>query len=255
MVAQQDLLAEFEKIADELNKVLANLEGSTLVKRLKAASREQYVVAGKIGDQLGDTFGMRGRAVDGPAKTLHELSDVEAASSQNVSTIMDDMQAYFERRRFQRFKTVLDEMREQDAVGSLRQLGDDVRLETGMSIAQCEFWSDTFDRWADNLVDPACAGKCPGCKSKGSLPPSLVLEAMQILEGGGELARGDPRGRAGTACHRGPRNMASARQDSARRRSGLPERVADAQRADQRIARRQGRISPRRSHCWAAWNR
>ena len=34
---QQDLLAEFEKIADELNRVLANLEGSTLVKRLKAA--------------------------------------------------------------------------------------------------------------------------------------------------------------------------------------------------------------------------
>ena len=36
---QQDLLAEFEKIADELNRVLANLEGSTLLKRLKAASR------------------------------------------------------------------------------------------------------------------------------------------------------------------------------------------------------------------------
>ena len=36
---QQDLLAEFEKIADELNRVLASLEGSTLLKRLKAASR------------------------------------------------------------------------------------------------------------------------------------------------------------------------------------------------------------------------
>ncbi len=181
VVVQKDLLAEFEKIADELNKVLANLEGSTLVKRLKAASREQYVVAGKIGDKLGETFGMRGRAVDGAAKNLHELSDVEMASSQKVSTIMDDMQAYFERRRFQRFKTVLDEMREQDAVGSLRQLGDDVRLESGMSIAQCEFWSDSFDRWADNLVDPAC-GKCQGCKAKGCLPPSLILEAMKILE-------------------------------------------------------------------------
>jgi hypothetical protein len=107
---------------------------------------------------------------------------VEEASSQTLSTIMDDMQAYFERRRFQRFKTVLDEMREEDVVGSLRQLSDDVRAETGMSIAQAEFWSDTFDRWADDLVDPACAGKCPGCKSKGSLPPSVVLEAMQILE-------------------------------------------------------------------------
>jgi len=61
-------------------------------------------------------------------------------------------------------------------------LSDDVRVETGLSMAQCEYWSDTFDRWADDLVDPACAGKCPGCKSKGSLPPSIVLEAMKILE-------------------------------------------------------------------------
>ncbi len=60
VTAQQDLLAEFEKIADELNKVLANLEGSTLLKRLKAASREQYLMAGKLGDQLSDTFGQRG---------------------------------------------------------------------------------------------------------------------------------------------------------------------------------------------------
>jgi multiple sugar transport system substrate-binding protein len=27
------------------------------------------------------------------------------------------------------------------------------------------------------------SGACPGCKSKGSLPPSIVLEVLQILEG------------------------------------------------------------------------
>lgn len=182
ITAQQDLLAEFEKIADELNKVLANLEGSTLVKRLKAASRQQYVFAGKVGDQLGGAFGRKGSPAATAKEALKELSKVEEKSSLDLSTIMDDMQAYFERRRMQRFKTVLDEMREQDAVGSLRQLADDVKVEAGLSIAQAEFWSDTLDRWADDLVDPACAGKCPGCKSKSSLPPSIVLEAMQILE-------------------------------------------------------------------------
>src|SRR5260221_7251198 len=96
---------------------------------------------------------------------------------------MDDIEAYFERRRYQRFKVVLDEMKKEDAVGSLRQLGDELAKETGFSIAQCEYWSDTFDRWADNLLDPACSGKCPGGKSKASLPPSVVLEAMHILEG------------------------------------------------------------------------
>jgi hypothetical protein len=180
--AQQDLLAEFEKIADELNQLLANLEGSTLVKRLKAASRKQYVIAGKIGDQLGGAFGQKAKTDAAQVQALAQLSSQETASSQDLSTIMDDLEAYFERRRYQRFKTVLDEMRKEDAVGSLRQLGDDLAKEAGLSIAQCEFWSDTFDRWADNLLDPACNGKCPGGKSKASLPPSVVLEAMQILE-------------------------------------------------------------------------
>ena len=110
------------------------------------------------------------------------MSEQEAKGSHDVSLIMDDMQSYFERRQFLRFKTVLDEMRQQDVIGGLRQLGDDIKKENGVSIAQCEFWSDTLDRWAEDLVDPACSGTCPGGKSTSSLPPSIVLEVLQILE-------------------------------------------------------------------------
>ncbi len=156
---QRDLLAEFEKIADELNQILANLEGSTLLKRLKAASRKQYVIGGRIGDQIGPAFGIAPSVVDeGPLKVLEDMSAEEGKESQTVSLIMDDMHAYFERRKFVKFKAVLDEMRQTDVVGSLRQLGDDVRKESGISMAQCEFWSDTLDRWAEDLVDPAKGG-------------------------------------------------------------------------------------------------
>jgi hypothetical protein len=156
---QEDLLAEFDKIADELNRILANLEGSTLVKRLKAASRQQYLIAGRINDQVSDAFGQAPTLVeDAASRVLDEMSSQEGKESQSVSAIMDDMHAFFERRKFMKFKSVLDEMREYDAIGSLRQLGDDIRKETGISIAQAEYWSDTFDRWADDLVDPARGG-------------------------------------------------------------------------------------------------
>ncbi len=156
---QEDLLAEFEKIADELNRVLANLEGSTLVKRLKAASRLQYTIAGKVGDQLPHAFGNAKSLMDESAgKVLGEVADHESKASQDVSFIMDDMHAYFERRRMVNFKTVLEEMRQFDVIGGLRQVGDDVRKESGLSVAQCEFWSDTLDRWAEDLVDPASGG-------------------------------------------------------------------------------------------------
>ncbi len=181
--AQQDLLAEFDRIAEELNRVLANLEGSTLVKRLKAASRVQTQVAGRLGDQVGETFGLaEPRLAAAPAKRLDDLATRENEGSQNVSVIMDDLQAYFERRAYARFKSVLDEMRALDVVGSLRQIGVEVKRESGASIAQCEYWSDTLDRWADDLIDPASSGTCPGSRSKGSLPPSIILEVLQILE-------------------------------------------------------------------------
>ena len=83
---------------------------------------------------------------------------LEADGSQNVSRIMDDMQGYFERRRIMQFKTVLDDMRQQDVVASLRQLGDELPTEQGLSLAQCEYWSDSLDRWAEDLVDPASGG-------------------------------------------------------------------------------------------------
>jgi hypothetical protein len=184
IVAQKDLLAEFEKIAEELNEILANLEGSTLVKRLKAQSRTQDRVAVKMGKQIGDAFGKGELAakVKPQAEVIETLATQEATSSHDVSLIMDDMHAYFERRQFLQFKTVLEDMKKLDAVGSIRQLGDDLKKEHGLSIAQAEFWSDTLDRWAEDLVDPSKCGKCKGCKSKGSLPPSIVLEVLQVLE-------------------------------------------------------------------------
>ena len=180
---QEDLLAEFDKIADELNRVLANLEGSTLVKRLKAASRVQYRIGGRLGDQVNDAFGAADSSPKEAQKNLFkELAGLEAKSGHDLSNIMDDMQSYFERRRFAKFKNVLDDMIKQDVLGGLRQLTDDLPKESGLSMAQCEYWSDTFDRWAEDLVDPSNCGACPGCKSRGSLPPSIVLEVLQVLE-------------------------------------------------------------------------
>lgn len=180
---QQDLLAEFEKIADELNNILANLEGSTLVKRLKAASRKQQQVASRLASLVSNSFGVSDREKEADASAFAELAEIEAVSGQEASHIMDDMDAYFQRSRFMSFQRVLEDMRKQDVTAGIRQLGDELRKENGLSISQAEYWSDTFDRWAEDLVEVTKCGACPGAKAKGSLPPSVVLEVLQLLEG------------------------------------------------------------------------
>jgi hypothetical protein len=180
---QADLLAEFEKITDELNQVLANMEGSTLVKRLKAAAREQYDIATRLTKQLSSLFGIEKISDPGRREFLTSLANVETDSHRTVSYIMDDIDAYFERRRMVRFKEVLDDMRTMDVLGGLRNLSEEIPKDQGLSIAGCEYWSDALDRWAEDLVDPAQAGTCPGGKSRDSLPPSIILEVLRILEG------------------------------------------------------------------------
>ena len=155
---QEDLLAEFEKLAEEMNAILANLEGSTLVKRLKAASREQDQVAERIGARIDAVFGAKRLAKPEDRKMLSDLAEIEKKSSQSVSYIMDDMDSYYQRRRMLQFKNVLDEMKTAEVLTALTELGEEIPKTQGMSIAQAEYWSDTFDRWADDLVDPMSGG-------------------------------------------------------------------------------------------------
>ena len=180
---QMALLEEFDKVSEELNKIMANLEGSTLVKRFKAAAREQIQVADATSETLSDAFGLRAKRVPSEQKkTLEQLSSRETNALTSVGQIIDDLEAFYERRQMVKFRDVLEDIKKEDPMDGLRRLSQTVVEQQGIAIAEAEFWSDTFDRWAEDLVDPACKGQCPGSKSKASLPPSIVLEVMQILE-------------------------------------------------------------------------
>ncbi len=67
---QRDLLAEFAKVADQLNEILISLESSTFVKRFKAASRRQTQMAAQLGERSLQGFG---RARVNPNKSLRKL--------------------------------------------------------------------------------------------------------------------------------------------------------------------------------------
>jgi len=180
---QEELLAEFDKIADELNKLMANLEGSTLVKRLKAASREQMQIADSTSSELDEAFGSSLKRLKSDQQLrISQLKAREESELGKVGLILDDLEAFHERRPLVKFQSVLEDMKKEDVLGGIRTLSDRVLESQGIAVAEAEYWSDTMDRWAEDLVDPACKGECKGSKSKSSLPPSLILEVMQILE-------------------------------------------------------------------------
>jgi hypothetical protein len=183
IASQEALLEEFAKVADDLAAVMARLEGSTFVKRFKLASREQAALGGRIAALEPEAFGRPERRPPEVRQAMGDAVESSVREVEKVSNLMDDLQAYFDRRQLPAFRTVLEEMKDLDTLGSLRQLADDIPREAGMSIAQAEFWSDTFDRLADDLVPPpGDAQEGSGDGEQESLPPDVVLEAMRILE-------------------------------------------------------------------------
>ncbi len=184
VIEQEDLLAEFNKVSEEMNRILADLEGSTFVKRLKAASRAQTQMARTLGEQVADSFGLSSVRQNDSSKTVfNELKEQDRLNLLRLDEIQQDMEAYYQRKQFTKFKNVLNEMEEMDPFTGLDTKSEIMDEEVGWSFTMTEYWADTFDRWAEDLVDPASGGTCPGSKSSGSLPPSIVLEIMKLLEG------------------------------------------------------------------------
>ena len=190
---QQDLLAEFEKIADELNKVLANLEGSTLVKRLKAASRAQYE------DRRPDQRRPLGSTAS--ASTAGRMSSPKPAQGPRprwpsrrrraVTRGLDDHGRHASPTSSAGGSCPVQDRAGRDAQGrtssaSLRQLGDDLKSRVRASRSpSAEFWSDTLDRWAEDLVDPTCkswlrapaASRRTACRRRSSWKSSRSSKA------------------------------------------------------------------------------
>ncbi len=182
---QQELLDEFARVADELQRILDNLEGSTFVKRLKAASRRQFEVASDMSTGLLNSFGVEvNHVAEGTRKHAANIAEREQGQSDLIWNVQSDLEAYYHRVRDGKFKVVLDEMQEENPVGGLSEVGKTIRSNrSGRAIAGAEYWADNLDRWAEQLVGPACAcnGQCPPGKGD-SLPPAIVLAVMKILE-------------------------------------------------------------------------
>ena len=181
---QSSLLADFQKVRDDLQKIMDDLEDSTFVKRLKSASREQMQVAEGLNRTLFDGFGVSsGTTAESVTRLTEQLAAREAAQSDRLRIIQDDLQAYFDRRSEQKFERILREMDETEVVSKISELGEAVRTNrSGTSISAAEYWADTLDRWAEELVSASKCGQCKGGNSD-SLPPAIVLEVLRILEG------------------------------------------------------------------------
>lgn len=169
------LLAEFARVSDELAAVLASLEASTFVKRFKKASRDQMVAAKDLNTKTLGSFGLDRQ----PAKEAATIAEHEKKQSETVWVIQSDLEAYYARKPEMHFKNIIGQMKETQVVKMLAYLGEQAAVNlSGSSMAGAEYWADTLDRWAEEMVAASECKSCSNC-SADSLPPEIVLKVMK----------------------------------------------------------------------------
>ncbi|MDB6138990.1 MAG: hypothetical protein JWO94_2062 [Verrucomicrobiaceae bacterium] len=182
---QKELLEAFAKATDQLRELLASLEASTFVKRLKSASKKQMAISTDLNAGTLAAFGQDKRKVAGEVlKKATDIATREVEQSSVIRIIQADLEAYFQRKQDQRFKTLLEQMKKTEVVAAVARIGDEVKGNnwSGRGISASEFWADTLDRWAEEMVGAAEAGDSKGeAKPQDSLPPEIVLKVMQAL--------------------------------------------------------------------------
>lgn len=180
---QSELLAEFAKVTDQLQEILSSLEASTFVKRLKAASRKQTELAQNLNTTLQSGFGLPQSRIEQNFRDIGEKA-AEAQDEQSglIYEIQTDLEAYYQRKQDDIFLNVLKQMKDLAVVSNIKTIGRDSKTNlSGRSIVASEYWADTLDRWAEELVG---ASQCESSNggSKDSLPPEIVLKIMKVLQ-------------------------------------------------------------------------
>ncbi|MAS92641.1 MAG: hypothetical protein CMO55_05535 [Verrucomicrobiales bacterium] len=183
---QDDLINEFAKVADELQQILSSLEASTFVKRFKAASRKQTEIAKRLNGTLGSSFGLAKHRIEQQLRDVAEETAVEQEEqSRFIYDIQSDLEAYFQRKQESLFENVLLQMKDASVVSNIKSIGESTRTNlNGRSIAASEFWADTLDRWAEELVaaaEESGKGDQKEGQEKDGLPPEIVLQIMKVL--------------------------------------------------------------------------
>ena len=179
---QQELLDAFAKLASEMNQLLLGFENSTFVKRLKAASRKQMDFAVELNEL--DGFGVTPDEAD-TAQQRKTLADRQVAESEKLSTLQQDMMAYAARQPSPHYELVLEEMQNDDPAIRVRDIGSTIQKnDVGQATIDSEFWADTLDRYAEQLVPPPPSAHGPppeGVIDLPNLTHEIVLEVLRVI--------------------------------------------------------------------------
>ena len=192
--AQRELVESFNELALPFQEILARLEASTLVKRMKMASRAQADGVERLAVPVARGFGATGALKQRPVAVANEeLGALEELEGRRLQALYMDLDAYADRLAYRgdegapRILRVVAEWNRTRPVFLAGEIASSAAAgRPGEAAMLAGYLSDRLDRWGDELVPPAEAPpeeqEDEGGTNDESLPPEIILEVLRITE-------------------------------------------------------------------------
>ncbi len=177
----EEVLEALQKMEQNANKNLDQLQALTLAQRLRRVGDEEQGLGGQLTTNLTDTIGLPPQDLPEQFKRLNtSFVKRQGGAHDESAALQAEISRFFERTQKPNYGKVSQDMKDSHASDELDRMGgliqSNITIQTSLDLTN---WSGRFQKWADDLQPKEQAGQ--GGNGQGPPPLDLTKQLIALL--------------------------------------------------------------------------
>ncbi|MGA2555835.1 MAG: hypothetical protein ABSG04_06120, partial [Verrucomicrobiota bacterium] len=178
----EEVLEALQKMAQNANKNLDQLQALTLAQRLRRVGEAEQGLGGQLATNLPDTIGLPPQDLPDKYRRINTSLVKRQGDAHDESTALQaEISRFYERTQKPNYGKVSQDMKDSHAADELDRMGgliqSNITIQTSLDLTN---WSERFQKWADAL-EPKSASQGGGGNGQGQPPLDLTQQLIALL--------------------------------------------------------------------------
>ena len=179
----EDVLAALQKMQQNANQNLDQLQALTLAERLRKVGDDEKGLGGLLTSNLPDTIGLPPQELPEKFQRLNTAFIKRQTGAHDESAaLQSEISRFFERTQKPNYGKVSQDMKDSRASDELERMGtliqSNIAVQTSLDLAN---WSARFQHWADALQPATQAAQPQSGNAQGQPPLDLTRQLIALL--------------------------------------------------------------------------
>ncbi|HXR07711.1 MAG TPA: hypothetical protein VN765_10300, partial [Candidatus Acidoferrum sp.] len=178
----EEVLEALQKMAQNANKNLDQLQALTLAQRLRRVGEAEQGLGGQLATNLPDTIGLPPQDLPDKFRRINTSLVKRQGDAHDESTALQaEISRFYERTQKPNYGKVSQDMKDSHAADELDRMGgliqSNITIQTSLDLTN---WSERFQKWADAL-EPKSSSQGGGGNGQGQPPLDLSQQLIALL--------------------------------------------------------------------------